>query len=99
MGNWALHVILLVIMFSGGDFLFAENIFSDSHWISVEKKDDKSNQWLCFKKNFTCGIIKSPVYMNLAVDSKYWLWINDSLVVFEGGLKRGPNPDDTYIPE
>ena len=34
--------------------------------------------------------------MNLAVDSKYWLWINDSLVVFEGGLKRGPNPDDTY---
>ena len=38
MGNWALHVILLVIMFSGGDFLFAENIFSDSHWISVEKK-------------------------------------------------------------
>jgi hypothetical protein len=30
------------------------------------------------------------------VDSKYWLWINGQLVVFEGGLKRGPTPNDTY---
>ena len=34
--------------------------------------------------------------LNIAVDSKYWLWVNDSLVVFEGGLKRGPNSQDTY---
>ena len=32
----------------------------------------------------------------IAVDSKYWLWINGELVVFEGQLKRGPNPNDTY---
>jgi len=35
----------------------------------------------------------------IAADSKYWLWINDNLVVFEGGLKRGPNPEDTYYDE
>lgn len=29
-------------------------------------------------------------------DTKYWLWVNGDLVVFEGGLKRGPTPDDTY---
>jgi len=33
----------------------------------------------------------------LAVDTKYRLWINDELVVAEGGLKRGPNPRDTYF--
>lgn len=33
---------------------------------------------------------------NIAVDSKYWLWINGELVVFEGGLKRGPAPGATY---
>lgn len=32
----------------------------------------------------------------IAADSKYWLWINGELVVREGGLKRGPNPKDTY---
>ena len=33
----------------------------------------------------------------IAVDSKYWLWINGELVVFEGQLKRGPTPNDTYF--
>ena len=29
-------------------------------------------------------------------DTKYWLWVNGELQVSEGGLKRGPNPSDTY---
>jgi hypothetical protein len=33
----------------------------------------------------------------IAVDSKYWLWVNGKLAVFEGGLKRGPTPQDTYF--
>ncbi|MGB0322614.1 MAG: alpha-L-rhamnosidase C-terminal domain-containing protein, partial [Pseudohongiellaceae bacterium] len=32
----------------------------------------------------------------IAADSKYWLWINGEMVVFEGQLKRGPTPNDTY---
>ncbi|MFI1727414.1 discoidin domain-containing protein [Streptomyces sp. NPDC020489] len=35
----------------------------------------------------------------IAADSKYWLWVNGRLVVFEGGLKRGPNRMDTYFDE
>lgn len=35
----------------------------------------------------------------IAADSKYWLWINGKLAVFEGGLKRGPNRTDTYYDE
>ena len=33
------------------------------------------------------------------MDSKYWLWVNGQLVVFEGELKRGPNPQDSYFDE
>ena len=35
----------------------------------------------------------------IAADSKYWLWINGRLVVFEGGLKRGPSPQSSYYDE
>jgi hypothetical protein len=30
--------------------------------------------------------------VQIAADSKYWLWINGELAVFEGGVKRGPTP-------
>jgi hypothetical protein len=43
--------------------------------------------------------VDKSVKMQVAVDSKYWLWINGHEVVFEGGLKRGPNPNDTYYDE
>jgi hypothetical protein len=35
----------------------------------------------------------------IATDSKYYMWINDSLVIFDGQLKRGPTPKDTYYDE
>lgn len=66
-------------------------------WISVKEESQQPNQWLCFRKQiFINNDIPENVYMDIAVDSKYWLWINNELVVFEGGLKRGPNPNDTY---
>lgn len=66
-------------------------------WISVKEESQQPNQWLCFRKQiFIDNDIPENVYMDIAVDSKYWLWINNELVVFEGGLKRGPNPNDTY---
>ena len=65
-------------------------------WISVPTELQKSNQWICFRKNFNVDEIPDSVPMAIAVDSKYWLWVNGKLAVFEGGLKRGPNPQDTY---
>lgn len=71
--------------------------FDGIDWISIDLEDQKPNQWLCFRKVFSINeAIPEKVDMDLAVDSKFWLWINDKLVVFEGGLKRGPNPEDTY---
>ena len=52
--------------------------------------------WLCFRKEILVEKNASHNLFKIAADSKYWLWINGELVVREGGLKRGPNPKDTY---
>lgn len=65
-------------------------------WITAEGCENRPNTWLRFAKN-VC-LKKSPrnVVTRIAADTKYWLWINDTLVIFEGGVKRGPTPEDTY---
>jgi alpha-L-rhamnosidase len=47
------------------------------------------------------SVTEKPVNVTayIATDSKYWLWLNGKLVVFEGQLKRGPTPNDTYYDE
>lgn len=63
-------------------------------WIGPEKGD--ANTWICYRKGFEMGRVPSSVPARIAVDSKYWLWINGKLVIREGGLKRGPTPNDGY---
>ncbi|MET8982660.1 discoidin domain-containing protein [Streptomyces sp. NPDC004539] len=58
-----------------------------------------ANQWVAFRRSFTLGSAPSKAVTQIAADSKYWLWVNGTLVVFEGGLKRGPNRTDTYYDE
>ncbi len=55
------------------------------------------NLWTCFRKSFALAEAPKSAIARIAVDSKYWLWVNGQLVVREGGLKRGPNPQDTYF--
>ena len=51
--------------------------------------------WQLFHKDFKLGSTQG-VELRIAADTKYWLWVNDQLVVREGGLKRGPTPKDSY---
>lgn len=71
-------------------------------WISVGGGEvNKPNMWIAFRKNISFPGKPEYALTQIAVDSKYWLWINDELVIFEGGLKRdpNPNPNDTYYDE
>lgn len=69
-------------------------------WITHPKQDTIKNSWLCFRKTvYLPQKIQKKVFANISVDSKYWLMINNQLVVFEGQLKRGPTPNDTYFDE
>lgn len=66
--------------------------------ISPDCPPDKiePGSWYCFRN--TVNLKRQPrnVSLHIAADSKYWLWVNGELQVREGGLKRGPNPNDTY---
>ena len=72
----------------------------DARWITAsDENSDKPNTWIEFRKDFSIDKLDkklSSVEAEIAVDSKYWLWVNGEMVVFEGGLKRGPNPNDSY---
>ncbi|MBQ8822932.1 MAG: hypothetical protein IJZ82_09840 [Lachnospiraceae bacterium] len=67
-------------------------------WITGE---NGVNTWMCFRKEFECTSTgeDAPVIAEIAVDSKYWLYLNGKLLVREGGLKRGPSRNGTYYDE
>jgi hypothetical protein len=46
---------------------------------------------MSFRKTVTINDIPDAVEAHIAVDSKFWLWVNGELVIFEGGLSRGPS--------
>ena len=63
-------------------------------WITTSQNQGASNTWMQFYKEFNLEQLPSDeVIANIAVDSKYWLWVNGQMVVYEGGLKRGPLPE------
>ena len=71
-----------------------------AQWIGLPGTHEEAsppNLWTCFRKDFTLKEKPAAATARIAVDSKYWLWINGKLAVYEGGLKRGPNPNDTYF--
>lgn len=64
-------------------------------WIGVADAP-KINQWIAYRHTVTLPSTPKLAVARIAADSKYWLWINGTLVVFDGQLKRGPTPHDTY---
>lgn len=67
-----------------------------AQWIATSARKSLPNTWLAYRKKITIEQVPGHVVANIAADSKYWLWINGRMVVFEGGLKRGPDPAGTY---
>lgn len=80
--------------------LFFSDICAQPRWITTAQQDaNQPNTWIAFRKDVTLKKAPSVAMTRIAADSKYWLWINGELAVFEGSLKRGPNPNDTYYDE
>ena len=70
-----------------------------ANWIGATGQKDLPNNWTAFGKTFEIEKVPNKAFAKIACDSKYWMWINGTLAVFEGQLKRGPNPRDTYYDE
>ncbi|MDL2222306.1 glycoside hydrolase [Parabacteroides sp. OttesenSCG-928-N08] len=71
-------------------------LFGKARWINTEECQSATNSWLIYRKTVTIPSLPDSLRAYIAVDSKYWLWINGEMVIFEGGLKRGPSPHGTY---
>lgn len=82
-----------------GISLAADGFNPKAKWITNMRSQSATNTWLAFRKVIEVDKVPEKAITQIAVDSKYWLWINGRQVVFEGGLKRGPNPSDTYYDE
>lgn len=67
------------------------------NYIWDNSSDD--NTWMRFRKTFTIEEVPEKAITQIAVDSKYWLYINDEMVVREGGLKRGETRESIYYDE
>ncbi len=94
-------IALLILLTTILGFARAENnnVWSAS-WISPAPEiATQPNSWLVFRGTWSIDSQPAAAPTRIAVDSKYWLWVNGQLVIREGGLKRGPRPQATYYDE
>ena len=57
---------------------------------------DIEGQWVDLRKTFTLDEIPEVAEARISVDSRYWMWINGSMAVYEGQLKSGPDKHSWY---
>ncbi len=74
---------------------------TEVEWIApaIFQDSSQANSWMVFRKDFDLRKVPNSVLATLAADTKYWLWVNDSLLVREGGLKWGPVSNGYYVDE
>lgn len=80
-------------------FQFGLTAFSQpwqGKWITAAGIKNNPNTWVAFRKEFFIEDTSRKLPLRIAADTKYWLWVNGKMVIYEGGLKRGPTPEDTY---
>ena len=93
--NRTLSLLLLIF--------FSFTGLCESDWtakrITAAECQNESNTWINFRAELDLEKVPSEAVARIACDSKYWMWINGRMAVFEGQLKRGPTPVDTYYDE
>lgn len=78
---------------------FAQDLNWKAQWIRAFEQQNETNNWTAYHKTFQVEELPNEAMAKIACDSKYWMWINGELAIFEGQLKRGPSPEDTYYDE
>ena len=95
-------VMLVTSVFSG--FCFAEPSEKKdwtAYWIwntqTPATLPEEGDVWMNFRKEFTLDSLpQQRVVADIAAESKYFLYINGELAVFDGGLKRGLDRKSGY---
>jgi alpha-L-rhamnosidase len=87
-----LVVIASAVMLKARTIYLPEAITSDwsAQWIWLDE-DGPENSWVAFRREVSWWWLPKKATARIAADTKYWLWINGELVVFEGGLVGRPS--------
>jgi len=65
-------------------------------WIWSTVNPVLENSWTMFRKTFSADTLPETLPAHISADSRYWLWVNGTQVVYEGSLKRGPDAKSGY---
>lgn len=96
-GFMRLYGFHIVLMFFISAVL---GLAKDAKWIApVDAGANGVGVWSAFRNDVELQSVPQSLKARIGVDSKYWLWINGKMAIFEGGLKRGPNPNGIYVDE
>ena len=88
--------ILFFLLMLACSICATANNSNDGKWICAADCKHSENTWQIFRKKIVLDKKPQKAEARIAADSKYWLWINGRLAIFEGSLKRGPAPGDHY---
>ena len=92
------RIATLVWLLSIFHVAIAQNNTSNStinwkgQWVTAIEQQNETNNWTAYNKTFKVEQVPDMALTKIACDSKYWMWINGELAVFEGQVKRGPSP-------
>ena len=66
-----------------------------SNWIWTADAPSEG-QWIDMRKSFTVKTLPDVAEAKISLDSRYWMWINGEMAVYEGQLKGGPDKHSWY---
>lgn len=94
------RVFAVAVLFCAGMLHSFAQSNEPAKWIGVDALEaDSEGSWSCFRQDVTLDSVPDEAVAEICADSKYWLWINGELVVYEGNLKRGEAPGSSYYDE
>ena len=77
------------IVARGEDAFMKSSYEFSANWIWNPTDNNQGNRWMIFRKDVELSEVPERVTAKIAADTKYWLYINGEMAVYEGQLKRG----------
>ena len=76
-------------------FLSDDKYDCQGNWIWTADAPSEG-QWINLRKTFNLKNVPDCVEAKISLDSRYWMWINGEMAVYEGQLKGGPDKHSWY---
>ena len=92
MNSYKKFITLIALMMSILSWSTSAEVSWEAQWVWQKEKFTDPNSWVAFRKVVSLPKPNEEVIAYISADTKYWLWINGELVVFEGSYTGGPSP-------